>query len=160
MRNSLTGNHHTESKCDHQLDSRLTLLNLIRRHMIEVQWLLEISDWKSDVNLHNANKATTGTTGANSWSNPFFPRAPIDETLRYGNKDGRALISTVSRAFHSLPATKRQWTEGRSISPVAPSHIDPYGALFNCIGSKIDPSLSAAVNILLSVPPSWSIAFF
>lgn len=40
--------------------------------------------------------------------------------------------------FHSPSATKGQRTVGRSISPIAPSHIDPYGALFNCIGCTID----------------------
>lgn len=61
---------------------------------------------------------------------------------------------------HYPPDTKRQWTGGRSIRSIAPSHIDPYQTLFNCIGSTIDPGFSAAVNILLSVLPSWSIALF
>lgn len=40
------------------------------------------------------------------------------------------------------------------------SHIDPYGALFSRIGKAIDPGLSTAANILLSVPRPWSIVFF
>jgi len=43
--------------------------------------------------------------------------------------------------FHSLSATKGQWTVCRSINPIAPSHIDPYGALFNYIGCTIDLGL-------------------
>lgn len=60
----------------------------------------------------------------------------------------------VTFIFHSLSATKGQWTVGRSISPTAPSYIDPYGALFNYTGRTIDPGLSAVVNILLGLLPS------
>lgn len=61
---------------------------------------------------------------------------------------------------HYPSDTKRQWTVGRSISSIAPSHTDPYETSFNCIGSTIDPSFSAAVNFLLSVLPCWSITSF
>lgn len=72
-------------------------------------------------------------------------------TANYADKNGN---TEATLPLYSLFATKGQWAVCRSIMPIAPSHIDPYGALFNCIGHIIDLGLSAAVNILVDLPPS------
>lgn len=82
-------------------------------------------------------------------------------SIPYSCKYGRTLFFACTSDCHSFNRSARhKKTVNSEQIHKALSHIDPYGALFSRIGKAIDPGLSAAANILLSVPRPWSIVFF